>query len=270
MVHSARALELYQELGDLVSQGGVLNNLGTIAYFAGRWDEALELYGRALAAWDQAGDTRSVSMASFNIGEILSAQGRLDEAEPLLREAERSSRAAGGATDIAESIMETALLEARRGHSERALARLDEARRMLEESGDPSATLLADARIAEALALGGDFDRAAELALRTLARSQDADEDEEGSALIRPVLHRVLGQAHLFAGRPEEARAALELAIAEANRVEHRYEETLALVALCRLDASLSGEAARRDSLLAQLGIVALPAGWATSEEGGP
>ena len=122
MVHSARALELYEELGDLVSQGGVLNNLGTIAYFAGRWDEALDLYGRALGAWDQAGDTRSVSMASFNIGEILSAQGRLDEAEPLLREAERSSRAAGGATDIAESIMETALLDARRGDAERALA----------------------------------------------------------------------------------------------------------------------------------------------------
>ena len=55
-------------------------------------------------------------MAAFNIGEILSAQGRLDEAEPLLRDAESASRAAGGATDIAESIMETALLEARRGN----------------------------------------------------------------------------------------------------------------------------------------------------------
>ncbi len=151
-IYSGRALEIYEQLGDLVSQGGVLNNLGTIAYFAGRWNDALELYGRALAAWDQAGDTRSVSMASFNIGEILSAQGRLDEAEPLLREAERSSRAAGGATDIAESMMETALLDARRGNAERALAQLEEARRLLEGSGNDAATLLADARTAEALA----------------------------------------------------------------------------------------------------------------------
>ena len=109
--NSARALELYRELGDLVREGGVLNNLGLIAYFAGRWNEALDYYRQAVAAWDQAGDTRSVSMASFNIGEILSAQGRLDEAEPLLREAERASRAAGGMTDLAESVMETALLE---------------------------------------------------------------------------------------------------------------------------------------------------------------
>ena len=256
--HSAQALEIYGELGDLVSQGGVLNNLGTIAYFEGRWNEALDLYRQALAAWDQAGDTRSVSMASFNIGEILSAQGRLDEAEPLLREAERSSRAAGGASDIAESMMETALLDARRGNVERALAQLEEARRLLEESGNRSATLLADARAAEALQLGGDFDRAAELAARTLERAAD----DEGSSLVRPVLNRVLGQAHLLAGRLDDARAALETAIAEANRVEHRYEEALALAAMARLGDAPGDAAERRDALFAQLGIVALPAAW--------
>jgi class 3 adenylate cyclase/tetratricopeptide (TPR) repeat protein len=256
--HSAKALEIYAELGDLVSQGGVLNNLGTIAYFEGRWNEALELYRQALAVWDQAGDTRSVSMASFNIGEILSAQGRLDEAEPLLREAERSSRATGGASDIAESMMETALLDARRGNVERALAQLEEARRLLEESGNRSATLLADARAAEALQLGGEYDRAAELAARTLERAAA----DEGSALVRPVLNRVLGQAHLLAGRLDDARGALELAIEEANRVEHRYEEALALAAMTRL-LDTPGEAAmRRDALFEQLGIVALPAQW--------
>ena len=256
--HSQKALEIYAELGDLVSQGGVLNNLGTIAYFEGRWNEALDLYRQALAAWDQAGDTRSVSMASFNIGEILSAQGRLDEAEPLLREAERSSRAGGGASDIAESMMETALLDARRGNVERALAQLEEARRLLEESGNRSATLLADARAAEALQLGGEFDRAAELAAQTLARAAGV----EGSALVRPVLNRVLGQAHLLAGRLDDARVALELAIDEANRVEHRYEEALALAAMTRLLDAPSEAAARRDALFEQLGIVALPARW--------
>ena len=93
--HGRRALELYDELGDLVSKGGVLNNLGLAAYYAGRWDDAVALYRQALEAWDRAGDTQSVSMAAFNIGEILSAQGHLDEAEPLLRDAERASRAGG-------------------------------------------------------------------------------------------------------------------------------------------------------------------------------
>ncbi len=195
-------------------------------------------------------------MATFNIGEILSAQGRLDEAEPLLREAERSSRATGGAADIAESMMETALLDARRGNIERALAQLEEARRLHESSGNRSATLLVDARVAEALELGGDHDRAVEIAAQALARAAD----DESSALVRPVLNRVLGQAHLLAGRLDDARAALELAIAEASRFEHRYEEALALAALSDLADAPSEAAARRDSLFAQLGIVALPA----------
>ena len=49
-VHSARALEIYAELGDLAGQAGVLNNLGGFAYFDGRWDEAIELYERLARA----------------------------------------------------------------------------------------------------------------------------------------------------------------------------------------------------------------------------
>jgi tetratricopeptide (TPR) repeat protein len=197
-------------------------------------------------------------MASFNIGEILSAQGRLDEAAPLLRDAERASRAAGGTIDIAESMLETALLDARRGETERAVEQLEEARCAFADSGDEGATLLVDARIAEALLLHGELDRACELAAGTLTQAQ---QDEAGS-LVLPVLHRVLGQAHLLAGRLELAREALELALVEAERVQHRYEEALALDALTRVERLASGTTdliARRDGLFDQLGIVALP-----------
>ncbi len=95
-------------------------------------------------------------------------------------------------------------------------------------------------------------------------------EEEEGSALVRPVLNRVLGQAHLLAGRPDAAREALELAVADASRFEHRYEEALALDALSRLDGPPSEEAAlARDRLFDQLGIVALPAGFTTPSASG-
>ena len=118
--------------------------------------------------------------------------------------------------------------------------------------------LLADARAAEALELGGEYDRAAS---SPRARSS-ASRARTGSALVRPVLNRVLGQAHLLAGRLDAAREALELAIAEANHVEHRYEEALALAALIRLGDAPSEAVKRRDALFEQLGIVALPAGW--------
>ena len=97
----------------------------------------------------------------------------------------------------------------------------------------------------------------------SLRRRSSAAAGDEASALVLPVLHRVLGHAHLLAGRLDAAREALELAIAEANRVEHRYEEALALDALSRVAGASDEVAQRRDSLFEQLGIVALPAGWA-------
>ncbi len=70
----------------------------------------------------------------------------------------------------------------------------------------------------------------------------------------------------MLTGQLAAAREALELAVVEANRVQHRYEEALALDALVRVDRleGLPSEvAARRDGLFDQLGIIALPAGWA-------
>ncbi|MFN0154549.1 MAG: adenylate/guanylate cyclase domain-containing protein, partial [Gaiella sp.] len=255
-VHGPRALELYDELGDLVSKGGVLNNLGLAAYYAGRWDEAVDLYRQALDAWARAGDTQSVSMAAFNVGEILSAQGHLDEAEPLLRDAERASRAGGSPTDVAECSTETALLEARRGKTTEALATLDAARQAFQGAGDSSAALLVDARASEVLLLGARYNSAASLAEETLARVTTV----EGGALVLPTLHRILGRAYLAAGRNEAARAAFEAAIGEAERVEHRYEEALALDGLAAVGDGLSPERhVRREGLFEQLGLVEQP-----------
>ncbi len=252
-VHGPRALELYDELGDLVSKGGVLNNLGLAAYYAGRWDDAVDLYRQALETWDRAGDTRSVSMAAFNIGEILSAQGHLDDAEPLLRSAERASRAGGSATDVAECSVETALLEARRGNAAQALETLAEARLAFQHAGDSSAVLLVDARVSEVLVLGGRPDEAVLLASEALGRATTV----EGGALVLPTLHRVLGQACLVLDRREEARAAFGSALVEAERVEHRYEEALALDGLAALGEDTPLEACvRRDGLFEQLGLL--------------
>ncbi len=80
------------------------------------------------------------------------------------------------------------------------------------------------------------------------------------------MLHRVLGQALLLTEQLGDAREALELAVVEANRVQHRYEEALALDALVRIDrleGVPSEVAARRDGLFDQLGIIALPGEWA-------
>jgi ABC-type dipeptide/oligopeptide/nickel transport system ATPase component len=81
-VYSARAIALYEELGDLPNQASVLNNLGGFAYWAGNWAEALDLYRRAndldeqvedalrrAALWDEGKDQRHSSGMDLSGGQ---------------------------------------------------------------------------------------------------------------------------------------------------------------------------------------------------------
>src|SRR4029453_14953491 len=94
-VHSARALEIYERLGQLDRQAAVLNNLGGFAYREGRWDQAVALYRRGADASIRAGDVANAAFGDCNVGEVLSNQGRLTEARKLLHRARRVWRGTG-------------------------------------------------------------------------------------------------------------------------------------------------------------------------------
>ena len=85
--HSARALAIYERLGDLDRQAAVLNNLGAFAFHAGDWREAVVLYRRAANASAQAGDVVNAAFGDCNVGEVLVEQGRLTAADEALRAA---------------------------------------------------------------------------------------------------------------------------------------------------------------------------------------
>ncbi len=113
--HSQRALEIYEELGNLGSAATVLNNMGMFAYFRGRWDEAIDLYQRGHDMRITIGDTVDAAMGPMNIGEILSDQGRLDEAEAMFREVLRIWTAAGRKEFIALTTSDLGRVESRSG-----------------------------------------------------------------------------------------------------------------------------------------------------------
>ena len=92
------ALPIYEELGDLLGQAHVLNNLGIEAYYDRRWDEALDLYERSKQARSRIGDVVNAALVANNIGEIQSDQGRLDEASARSRRPGRSRRAPAGSS----------------------------------------------------------------------------------------------------------------------------------------------------------------------------
>ncbi|HEU4865745.1 MAG TPA: adenylate/guanylate cyclase domain-containing protein, partial [Actinomycetota bacterium] len=99
--HFDRALELFEELGNVRRQGDVLTYYGAMAYWEGRWHEAIELYERGRQRSERAGDVVGAANASMNVAEIRSDQGRLEEAEAPAREALRVFRAARFSEEIA-------------------------------------------------------------------------------------------------------------------------------------------------------------------------
>ncbi len=83
------ALPIYEEVGDLLGQGNVLNNLGIDAYYEGRWDQALDLYGRSQAFRQRVGDVVGAAASANNIGEIKSDQGHFQSARRALHRGAR-------------------------------------------------------------------------------------------------------------------------------------------------------------------------------------
>ena len=87
-----QSLAIFEELGDLVGQSNVLNNLGIGAYYQGKWVAALEIYERSQSARLRSGDVVGAATADNNIAEIQSDQGHLDQARALRVSRERLGR----------------------------------------------------------------------------------------------------------------------------------------------------------------------------------
>jgi class 3 adenylate cyclase/tetratricopeptide (TPR) repeat protein len=259
--YAERALAVYEELGRLDRQAGILNNLGVRAWVAGSWNEALELYERARELHARAGDSVARADGTFNVAEVLVMQGRLAEAEPLLQEASRVWRAAGDRLGVAQAACELGRVASRGGRYDEALALLAEARQEFARLGAADQVVETDQRIAECRLVQGDAEGALRVADEALAAA--AALGDAGEVRV-PALARVRGCALAALGRHDDAQVALDAAIGAAREAGAEYELALALLALGRAiggqdtaaQAALCGEA---EGILARLGVVAPP-----------
>ena len=253
-VHFDRALALYEELGDLWGQGVVLNNLGTQAYWRGRWNEAIALYERAREAWEKIGDVVNAARGFINVGEILSDQGRLEEAEALFRKALRVWKAAGFRSGVAHAMAYLGRVASRSGRFSEAMQLLTEARAGFEHVGASANSLETQAWTAECLVFQSEGETA-------LALANDALDHLGGaSSPLTALLLRVKGWALEQCGDYSTARAIFEQSLQVARATNADYETALTLRALARADgdpgSSLHEDESTNRAILERLGVI--------------
>ena len=258
-VHTEDALRIYEDLGDVDGQGGVMNNLGGYAYWRGEWDRAVDLYERGREARVRTGNTAVAAEGDVNVGEILSDQGRLPDAEERLADALRVWSAAGSVdTPFAEALMGRTL--ARQGRFGEAHIMFDRALAAFDKAGARTDALLVDVYVAEALAFEGRPEEALVRVHAAMARP----EGQDGGGPFAHVLQRARGWALASLGEADAAGAAMEASLAAARDEGSVYEESVTLEAMAAL-GDACGVRPDAEALnvaretLARLGVVRVP-----------
>lgn len=248
--HSARALSIYEQLGDPEHESTVLNNLGMFAYFDGRWDEAIELYRQAGTCSERAGKPGDVAFTDCNVGEILSDQGRLEEAAVHLERARRVWTATGDRQSVAFVNVLMGRLAVRAGRTPEGCELLESAMADLRRYRIDAYADFAEALISEAEAFAGDPSRALSIAREVLDRS-----DRQ-----LPLLRRLSGIALARLGDPEASREELLGALTVARERGAEYEAAATITILSTLGAIENEMLEERDAILERLRITELPA----------
>jgi len=253
------ALPIYAELGDLLGQANVLNNMGVDAYYEGRWREALELYESSKAMRERIGDVVGAATITNNIGEVKSDQGYLTSAAEHADAARVVFENAGHRNLLTHALSNLGRIAAREGRLDDSRKLLHQAREVAEEISAAGLVVEIEARLAERAV----FARETEEALAGAEQALAAIEQSGGGSLHHAFVHRIRGYALMQKSDLGAADSALGKSLEVARGADETYELALTLEALARLRAlrgeDFSVEARESKGLLARLGVVSTP-----------
>ncbi|HET7899762.1 MAG TPA: adenylate/guanylate cyclase domain-containing protein, partial [Candidatus Nanopelagicales bacterium] len=186
------------------------NNLGAFAFFAGRWDDALERWAEGRRIANQAGDVVLAAQIGCNIGELRIHRGELDAADEVLAESRRVFRSVSARTLATYAHVLQARVMIRRGELEAAEQIAQDAEVEFAAARLKGFVLEAALVRAESLIVAGR----PEEALLVIEAANDGPSDE-GVELL-PRMHLLRSRALTALGRAgeaeDEARSGLELA----------------------------------------------------------
>ncbi len=240
-----QALSVFEELGDLVGQGNVLNNLGMSAFYQGNWDTSVHYNERSRQARLRSGDVVGEATEAYNLAEILSDQGDLEAARSLLVSARATWLAAGYRVGAALATSDLGRLEARAGDVAGGRRLLEGALAELVEIRSPVFAAETRARLVECCLLEGDFAGAVSSSEDLLRDVQGKPGYEHMELTALRVLGTAVAFAELVAGSPSGPAAPsqpLEHAIERASALNSSYELALCLATKAAL--AFAGEGA--------------------------
>jgi tetratricopeptide (TPR) repeat protein len=235
--HTREALEISMAHGNGPQESVARANLGVLAFYAGRWAEAIEWLTTSSRVAIESGNDFGAAETDLTYADILIHQGRLDEADEVLRKASRVLRASGIEDFAAHAQVLQARIHLARGHTVDAERLAREASAEYAAMGSPVDTLEAVLVQAEAMTAAG---RPSE-ALHVVDAARAAAEGEAVSLEARCQVVRA--RAMLDLGQFDAAGDAIGAGIAAADDQELPYERAMLLRLRARWRVKLGGTA---------------------------
>ncbi len=248
------ALEVMDRRGVRIRAPFALSNLAAFAYYAGRWEEAVDFFARAADAAHATGDTILSAIVQLNMGEVLTSQGRAGEALPALADAARTLRVSGTPAYAAYADVQHARAVLMAGDPAEAERLLEAAELELAALGQPNSALEAALVRCEALTRLGR----AEEALLVVAAHEEAGEETSAALLPRVHLERARAMAALSLLDEAAGAASAGLEISDDAPYERARLLTMAAeIAGRRGRADEASEAAQEaEAILRRLGAL--------------
>ncbi len=255
--HTREALAIAIEHGDAPQESVARANLGVLAFYAGRWGEAVEWLTTSSRVALEAGNDFGAAETDLTYADILIHQGHLDQARDVLRHASRVLRASGIEDFAAHARVLEARIHLARGELDDAAQEAGAAVDAYREMGFAVDALEASIVLAEVHLETGQ-------PVRALAVLDEALAAAPGEAApLEARIQLVRGRALLALDRLEEAGEALVAGLDAAQEQDLPYEKALLLRARSQWRMRSNGgtatqaaqdDEARADALLAGLG----------------
>lgn len=225
------ALALFEKIGERAAMGGLLLHLGVLAADQADYTRAQKLLEEGLAIDKEFEDKSSIADGLFNLARVHYLSGHdLVQARRLLAESYTLHSSLDDKESIAYCLHLFGLLDLEQGHIESVRSQIEQSLALFQEMKQRHGMALSTASLAKVIAAQGDYTRARDLYLESIALATSADDKliiasaVEGLVSVAVRLEQYQWAAQL-AGAAEALRKSIQFPMPLIERAA--YQQTL-------------------------------------------